>query len=152
MLVVCFRGVNCPCWSHFGCLRSPNVADFTHRSISYVFSLFLSSQAETPFCSVAFSGQLLKTDIFEEDEEETSKETAPESVSPVSPGGKTDTKKAEHTKNEKQKTGGKTSLTNITGKKSGKMSVSRGASNRTSSLSPSSRPASGVQEKEKKPT
>lgn len=131
-----------------------NAVDFTHRSISYLFSLFLSSQAETPFCSVAFNGQLLKTDIFEEEEEEdddeTTKEIVPESVSPTSTA-KIDSKKAEHTKNEKQKIGGKASTTNVTGKKSGKMSVSRGVCNRASSPSPSKRPASAVEEKEKKP-
>lgn len=131
-----------------------NAVDFTHRSISYLFSSFLSSQAETPFCSVAFNGQLLKTDIFEEEEEEdddeTTKEIVPESVSPTSTA-KIDSKKAEHTKNEKQKIGGKASTTNVTGKKSGKMSVSRGAGNRASSPSPSKRPASAVEEKEKKP-
>ena len=128
-----------------------NVVDCTHRSISLVFSFFPLSQAETPFCSVAFNGQLLKTDIFEEEEEEeeTTKDIVPESLSQT-PGAKIDSKKAEHAKNEKLKTGGKANTTNVAGKKSGKMSVSRGASNRTSSPSPSSRPASGVEEKEKK--
>jgi len=109
-------------------------------------------KADTPFCSVAFNGQLLKTDIFEEEEEEVeaTKEIVSQSVSPM-PGAKIDSKKAEHTKNEKQKTGGKASTTNVTAKKSGKKSVSRAASNRASSPSPSSRPASVVEEKEKKP-
>ena len=120
--------------------------DFAHRSMSY-FSLFRSSPADTPFCSVAFNGQLLKTDIFEEEEQdEATKEIVSESVSPT-PGTKVDSKKAEHTKNEKQKTGGKASTTNVTGKKSGKKS----AGNRASSPSPSSRPASVAEEKEKKP-
>lgn len=129
-----------------------NAVDFSHRSTSYFFSLFRSSQADTLFCSVAFNGQLLKTDIFEEEEEEVeaTKEIISESVSPT-PGTKIDSKKAEHTKNEKQKTGGKASTTNVTGKKSGKQSVSRVAGNRASSPSPSLRPASAVEEKEKKP-
>ena len=131
-------------------LRWVGAVDFAHRSISY-FSLFRSSPADTPFCSVAFNGQLLKTDIFEEEEEdEATKEIVSESVSPT-PGAKIDSKKAEHTKDEKQKTGGKASTTNVTGKKSGKKSVSRVAGNRASSPSPSSRPASAVEEKEKKP-
>ena len=119
-----------------------------------MFSLFLLSQAKTPFCSVAFNGQLLKTDIFEEEEEEEegekTKEVVPESVSPT-PGAKTDSKKAEHTKNEKLKTDGKASTTKVTGKKSGKISASRGTTDRAPSPSPSSEPASGVEEKEKKP-
>ena len=112
----------------------------------FFFSFFLSSQAETPFCSVAFNGQLLKTDIFEkeeEEEDETTEEIVPESVSPT-PSAKIDSKKAEHTNNEKKKIGGKASATNVTGKKSGKMNVSRGAGNRASSPSPSKRPASAV--------
>ncbi|KAL9966991.1 hypothetical protein ACROYT_G025142 [Oculina patagonica] len=127
------------CWTH-----EPEFDKYLHLRIYKPEC----KKAETPFCSVAFNGQLLKTDIFEE--EETSEETVPESVSPT-PAAKSDSKKAEQAKSDKQKTGGKTSATNVSGKKSGKMSVSRGANNRASSPSPSSRPASGVEEKEKKP-
>ena len=128
-----------------------NVVDFAHRSILFLFSSFLSSQADTPICSVAFNGQLLKTEIFEEEEDdELTKEIVPESVSPTN-GGKIDLKKVENTKNEKQKIGGKGRTNNVTGKKSGKMSASRGLGNRASSPLPSKRPASAVEEKEKKP-
>ena len=61
----------------------------------------------------------------------------PESVSSTPPA-KIDSKKAEHTKKEKQRIGGK-------------MNVSRGAGNRASSPSASKRPTSAVEEKEKKP-
>ena len=77
-------------------------------------------------------------------------EILPESVSPTPPA-KIDSKKAEHTKNEKQRIGGKASATSVTGRKSGKMNVSRGAGSRASSPSPSKRPVSAVEEKEKKP-
>ncbi|XP_020616659.1 uncharacterized protein LOC110054652 [Orbicella faveolata] len=133
------------CWTH-----EPEFDKYLHLRIYKPEC----KKAETPFCSVAFNGQLLKTDIFEEEEEEdddeTTKEIVPESVSPT-PTAKIDSKKAEHTKNEKQKIGGKASTTNVTGKKSGKMSVSRGVGNRASSPSPSKRPASAVEEKETKP-
>lgn len=97
---------------------------------------------------MAFHGQLLKTEIFDEEEEETSEEIPEEAVSP-SPTAKTDSKKAAQSKTDKQKTGGRTSVTIVSGKKSGKMSVSRGTNSRASSPSPPSRPASA--EKEKKP-
>ncbi|KAJ7365195.1 hypothetical protein OS493_007846 [Desmophyllum pertusum] len=128
------------CWTH-----EPEFDRFLHLRIYKPEC----KKAETPFCSVAFNGQLLKTEIFEV-EEETPDEIPPESLSPT-PGAKTDSKKTEQTKNDKQKIGGKTSGTSVSGKKSGKMGVSRGASNRASSPSPSSRPTSGVAEKEKKP-
>ena len=86
----------------------------------------------------------------EEDNDETTKEIIPESVSPT-PAAKIDSKKAEHAKNDKQKISGKVSTNNVTGRKSGKMSVSRGIDNRASSPSASKRPASAAEEKEKKP-
>ena len=113
--------------------------------------LFCFFVAPTPVCSVAFRGQLLKTEIFEEEEEETSEETPTETVSPA-PGAKTDsTKKIEKTKSDKQKPVGKASGTNVRREKSVKVGVSRGASGRASSPAPSSRPASAVEEEKKKP-
>ena len=107
--------------------------------------------ALTPFCSVAFRGQLLKTEIFEEEEEETLEETPAESVSPA-PGAKTDsTKKTEKTKSDKQKPVGKANGNNASGEKIAKVGVSRGASGRASSPAPSSRPASAVVKEKKKP-
>jgi len=109
-------------------------------------------KATTPFCSVAFHGQLLKTEIFEEEEEEEDEnEARPESVSPT-PAAKRDlTKRAEKAKTDRQKSSEKGNGTNTSGKKSTPISVSRGANSRASSPAPSSRPASAVVEEDKKP-
>ena len=103
--------------------------------------------APAPFCSIAFRGELFKTDVFEEVELE--EEPGTESV-PMAPAAKMDSaKKSEKTKNEKQKPGRNTSEGNAGGKKN-TLGGSRGKSSRGSSPVPSSRPTSAVLEEERK--
>ncbi|PFX30429.1 uncharacterized protein LOC111323577 [Stylophora pistillata] len=123
------------CWTH-----EPEFDNYLHLRIYRPDC----EKAETSFCSVAFSGQLLKTEIFEK--EETSQEI-PAELAAQPPTTKADSKKVSPiTKTDKAKTGGKTSATVVSGKKSGKTSVSRGANSRASSP-PASRPASAEKEK-----
>ncbi|CAH3127380.1 unnamed protein product [Pocillopora meandrina] len=119
------------CWTH-----EPEFDKYLHLRIYKPDC----KKAKTSFCSVAFSGQLLKTEIFEEEEEEISQEIPAEPVPPP-PTTKANSKKVSQiTKTDRAKT--------VSDKKGGKMNASRGANSRAPSP-PASRPASA--EKEKKP-
>ncbi|RMX45613.1 hypothetical protein pdam_00010592 [Pocillopora damicornis] len=120
------------CWTH-----EPEFDKYLHLRIYKPDC----KKAKTSFCSVAFSGQLLKTEIFEEEEEEISQEIPAEPVPPP-PTTKANSKKVSQiTKTDRAKT--------VSDKKGGKMNTSRGANSRAPSP-PASRPASA--EKEKKPS
>ncbi|KAM7434299.1 hypothetical protein ABFA07_015579 [Porites harrisoni] len=126
------------CWTH-----EPEFDRYLHLRIYKPEC----KKAPTPFCSVAFRGQLFKTDVFEEVEPE--EEPGTESV-PMAPAAKMGSaKKSEKTKNEKQKPGRNTSEANADGKKN-TLAGSRGKSSRGSSPVPSSRPTSAVLEEETK--
>ena len=106
-----------------------------------------SISAPTPYCSVAFHGQFLKTEVFEEEEVLAVEET--EKISPA-PGTKTsETKKEKQT--DKQRAAGKRNGMNASSKTIAEKSASRGTNNRGLAPAPQPRPMPTNVGEDKKP-
>lgn len=106
-----------------------------------------SISAPTPFCSVAFRGQFLKTEVFEEEEVLTVEEI--EKISPA-PGTKTSETKKEKPA-DKQRATGKRNGINASDKTIAGKSASRGTNNRGLSPAPQPPPISANVGEDKKP-
>lgn len=129
------------CWTH-----EPEYDKYLHVRIYKP----VCKKAPTPFCSVAFHGQLLKTEVFEEEEEEPSTEKE-ESGSPVLGSKTTSTKTEGKTKIDKQKSGKTWNGMNSNDKSTSRKGVARGANKGAASPTPASRPQSAVFEEDTKP-
>lgn len=107
-----------------------------------------SISAPTPYCSVAFHGQFLKTEVFEEEEEVLAVEET-EKISPA-PGTKTsETRKEKQT--DRQRAAGKRNGMNASNKTIAEKSASRGTNNRGLAPAPQPRPMSTNVGEDKKP-
>ncbi|XP_074624211.1 uncharacterized protein LOC141882156 [Acropora palmata] len=127
------------CWTH-----EPEYDKYLHLRIYKP----VCKKAPTPFCSVAFHGQFLKTEVFEEEEEVLAVEET-EKISPA-PGTKTsETKKEKQT--DKQRAAGKRNGMNASNKAIAGKSASRGTNNRGLSPAPQPRPMSTNVGEDKKP-
>ena len=107
-----------------------------------------SFSAPTPFCSVAFHSQLLKTEVFEE-EEEVLAVVETEKISPAPGTNTSETKKEKQT--DKQRAAGKRNGTKASDKTVAGKSASRGVNNKGLSPAPQPRPITADVGEDKKP-